>query len=501
LGVVLIAEPMEGSMELPVNRRTFLGGLTTVLTSGAILARTGALRGDGLAVFAEAGGTMRAIRLTTAGSDRATAYGMSSKCVLLDGQHLLCSWLDVARQNQWALVDLHGGAIVRRGTVGPPRSDNHCGVALCGSTDGAADCLVGAHHGSFMHYRMPAGLERSNWELIQNAVGEAATYPSLACDAEGTLHLTYRRNSPRPYHVMYSRRRPEDKVWSEPRPLVRAAVPVHTWTTHALDVGLDGRIHLVLNNTQTHPDGSWYYGASHLVSDDSGESWRQLGEDRPLPLPADAAALKRIEGDSFHADRTQSREEKQRLPATGPSQYYYCKIQLSNPVIDDAGRPWVVLHNLLRGRADLYHADGDAWIGKPLGETVRASFPGHQISHMGQLSRHLDGTIEVVLTIVRDDVECHRYGAKGTKLVRLLADAAGTPRSCGLVCEPDPAGIPDWQPNIQRPGRHAAISRPALLWTRGVNSHTLTETHTNVNEVTTEVWLQLPPSDNRQPRD
>jgi len=479
------------------SRRAFLGGLTTAL-AGAVLSHGGVLRGDSLMVPTDHDG-MRAIRLTATGSDRATAYGMSSKCVLLDGQHLLCSWLDVARQNQWALVDANRGEVVRRGTVGPPRSDNHCGVALCVAPDGAAHCMVGAHGGSFVHYRMPADGDRARWQLIQDAVGQAATYPSLVCDGAGTLHLTYRRSTPHPYHVMYSRRRREDKTWPEPRPLVRAAVPVHTWTTHALEVGNKDRIHLVLSNTQMLSDGSWYYGASHLYSDDAGESWQQLGEARPLFLPAAAETLKRIEGTAFDVHRSQSREAKQHLPVTGPSQYYYYKILLSNPLIDDAGRPWVVVHNLLRGEADLYHADEDTWTGMPLGDAVKMALPNHRISHMGQLSRHHDGTIEVVLSVVPDGVASHRYGSSGTKLVRLLADAAGMPRMCQLVCEPDSEGTPDWLPNIQRPAVHAPISRPALLWTRGVNSHTLTETHTNVNQVTTEVWLQLPTSGNSRP--
>jgi hypothetical protein len=479
----------------PIDRRTFLGGLTMAAVAGSIGAGR-VSRGDLPAAAAGNDSASRAICLATDGGDRATAYGMSAKIVSCGERHLLCSWLDVAARNQnhWALVDAGSGEVARRGTVGPTRSDNHCGVALAETPDGAVDCMIGAHGGSFMHYRMPAGDEGVIWQLIENAIGQGATYPSLVCDRDGTLHLTYRRSTPRPYHIMYCRRRRDDRAWSEPRPLVRAAVPVHTWTTHALEIGPEGRVHLVLSNTQTLPDGAWYFGASHIYSDDSGDSWRQLGEARPLAPAVDAGALARIEGDGLDALRTLSAAQKGRLPGGGPSQYYYFKILLSNPVVDQSGRPWVVVHNLLRGEAELYHANAGAWTGTPLGKVLRAAQPDHHISHMGQLSRHKDGTMEVVLTVAPDDVESHRYGARGSKLVRILVDASGTPRTCNLVCEPDPAGIPDWQPNIQRPTRYATWVRPALLWTRGVNSHTLTEAHTNVNQVTTEVWLQLPPT-------
>ena len=478
----------------PIDRRTFLGGLTMAAAAGSICSGR-VSRGDLPAAPAGNGGARRAIRLATDGGDRATAYGMSAKIVSCGERHLLCSWLDVATRNQnhWALVDASSGEVARRGTVGPPRGDNHCGVALTETSDGAVDCMIGAHGGSFMHYRMPADDESVTWQLIDKAIGQGATYPSLVCDRHGTLHLTYRRSRPLPYHIMYCRRRKEDKAWSEPRPLVRAAVPVHTWTTHALEMGPEGRVHLVLSNTQTLPDGAWYFGASHIYSDDSGDSWRQLGEARLLAPAVDAGSLRRIEGDALDAPRTLSATEKARLPGSGPSQYYYFKILLSNPVIDESGRPWVVVHNLLRGEAELYRAGEGAWIGTPLGEALRATLPDHHISHMGQLSRHKDGTMEVVLTVVPDDVESHRYGARGSKLVRTLVDASGVPRTCNLVCEPDPEGTPDWQPNIQRPTWPATMVRPALLWTRGVNSHTLTEAHTNVNQVTTEVWLQLPP--------
>ncbi len=161
-------------------------------------------------------------------------------------------------------------------------------------------------------------------------------------------------------------------------------------------------------------------------------------------------------------------------------------------MIDKTGRPWVVVHNLLRGEASLYHAGNGAWIGAPLGDIVRTRLPRHNVSHMGQLARHGNGDLEIVLSAVPESVQSHRYGAAGTKLVRILADAAAAPRTCELVREADVSGIPDWLPNSQRSGSQTAMTRPALLWTRGVNSHTLTEQHTNVNEVRTEVWLQLP---------
>lgn len=478
--------------ELFFNRCVLLGCLMIVAAMGIILSGKRMLA-DGSSPIGAAGG-MRTIRLATSGSDRATAYGMSGKVVSFRGAYLLCSWLDVHRQNRWAVVDTQRGEVVRRGTVGPVRSDNHCGVALCVAPDGAVHCIVGAHTGTFMHYRMAAGDDQAEWQLIQETLAEGATYPSLVCDGEGTLHLTYRFSTRKPYHVKYVRKRKKDASWSEPRSLVRAARPVHTWTTHAIEVCPEGRLHLVLTNTQTLRSGDWYFGASHLYSDDSGDTWQQFGNGAPLTLPAAVENLERIEGKELRDGRILTRQDKNRLPSTGPSQYYYLNILLSNPVIDEAGRPWVVVHNLLRGEADLYHAEGGDWIAAPLGEAVRVLLPDHWISHMSQLSRRGDGTLEIVLTVVPKEVESHRYGAKGTKLMRLLVDPAKQTRTCELVCQPERNGTPNWQASIQRPIWHTAVVQPALLWTRGINSHTLTERHTNVNDVKTEVWLQFPQS-------
>ena len=181
------------------SRRTFLGLAAAGTTSLAWDQRLSAAPG-------ESGQAARALRLTTSGGDRATGYVMSNKIARRDG-HLVCTWLDVERQNQWAVVDLARGEILRTGTVGERRQDNHCGVAMTTDTDGTLHLLVGAHHGRFVHYRWPP--DKQDWEPVEDgrAVGQSATYPSLVCDGHGTLHLLYRRETNgRDAHLVYCRR-------------------------------------------------------------------------------------------------------------------------------------------------------------------------------------------------------------------------------------------------------------------------------------------------------
>jgi hypothetical protein len=424
-----------------------------------------------------------ALLLSRTGGDRATAYVMSNKIARRRGR-LVCTWLGSDRQNQWALVDPSEAKVLARGAVGKPQRDNHCGAAIATDTDGSLHLLVGAHHGSFVHYRMPP--DREAWEPVGDgsAVGHEATYPSLVCDREGTLHLTYRQeHGGRNPRLCYCRR-PRGGPWADPRVLVTSAVPEHSWLTNAIEAGPRGRLHVVVSNTLPVPERgprARYYGASHLYSDDSGATWRQLGGARPLPLPALAATLARIESDTLDPERIETRYGGPR----GPKHSYYHKILLANVAVDGRDRPWVIVHNLLNGTAELFHHGASGgWTGLALIDSVRSVLPGFGIRHCGQLSRRGDGTLEAVLMVAP---EAERgWGTKGTELVRLLVSPAGAIVGAELVRSRGPA-LPHWLPSIEHWCWHAPVDRPALLYTRGLNAGGYDH---NRNRVDTEVWLR-----------
>ena len=443
-----------------------------------------AVAGQPRRASAPAGGAPRFALLSKKGGDRATAYVMSNKIARRRGS-LVCTWLQSNRQNHWAAVDPDTGNVSAGGPVGPVERDNHCGAALATGVDGDLHLVIGAHHGPFMHYRMPSSADR--WELVGDgrAGGPSATYPSLVCDGKGTLHLTYRCEPGGHDARLHYCRRPAGGAWSSPRVLAQSAVSEHSWLTNAIEVGPAGRLHVVMSNTLPVPDAgahARYYGASHLCSDDSGQTWRQLGSDRPLDLPVHGTRLKRIEGDGLDPARI----EQHYGGKAGPRHSYYHKILLSNPAVDEQGRPWVVVHNLLRGSARLYrHEDSRGWLGTALLDAVESVLPGFRIRHCAQLTRHRDGAVEAVLMASPEAKP--GWGAEGTALVRMVFGADGQIRRTEPLRPADP-GLPQWLPSLERFCPHAPVGRPALLFTRGVNAGGYGQ---NRNSVCTEVWLRL----------
>jgi hypothetical protein len=219
------------------------------------------------------------------------------------------------------------------------------------------------------------------------------------------------------------------------------------------------------------------------MSEDGGQSWRQFGDAEPLHLPAPAAQLKRIEGSGLDPQRIES----QYGGPSGPLHSYYHKMPLSNPVVDQAGRPWVVVHNLLSGEAQLFrHDPADGWRGVGLLTAVRNVLPGFRIQHCGQLSRQRDGAIECVLMVSPD--QARGWGAIGTDLVRLLVNQDSSIRTVEPVSTAA-TDRPRWLPAIERWCWHAPFDAPALVFTHGINAGGYAQ---NVNQVATEIWLQMP---------
>lgn len=424
--------------------------------------------------------TIRAV-LSEKGGDRATGYTMNNKIVSLP-EGLLCTWLDSARQNRWALVDRQSGDTLKEGAIGEPGVDNHCGAALAIAGD-CVHALIGGHHGPLEHHTMEVG----GWTWAQTGIaGERATYPSVSVDHAGGLHVFYRSGGKAHWTLntsVYS-----NGIWSEPAELVLAQKPGYIYWTNGSTTGSEGTIHLVFGNARLLGDGSIHYGASHIQSRDCGKSWSTSDGTELAGRPFEAEAVPDF-GDAGSVDRVQSRSEVARFEAPGPENYNYQQMNLSNPVTDSSGALHVVLHNNRKGTADLWSLSDRTWSLSDRTWSVRhltdAALKGSngRIHPQSSLSIDSTGTLYVVLMVEPTD-HCV-WGPNGTTLARLQIDQSGVDGHSLCVMDPESA---QWLPALEHPPLGGLDQTPALLYTRGQNAGGFGD---NQNELSTEVHLVI----------
>ena len=421
-----------------------------------------------------------AILLSRTGSDRATGYVMSNKIVRHAGSWYV-TWLESDRQIAWARVA--GGEMPRLCMLGQG-IDNHCGAAIALDGRGGVHCVLGGHHSPLLYRHLPSLAGPKGWGPAQE-VAPDGTYPGIAADLNGTLHLTYRCMNQGPWTLNYRRRERSGK-WSDIRPLVTAAKRGYVYWTNSSMVGTDNDLHLTFGVSIARPDGSIHLGAAHLLSNDGGHRWTQLGGD-PLETPVPAESLQRIESDSFDPDRRLPPERIEGSPP-GPTNFNYLQIHLSNLVLDAVDRPNVILHNGLNGTAALYTGSrSGSWTKCDLTETVQQKLPGWKIHVQSSLSRRSDCLLEAALMAQPKGEQL--WGEPGTRLVRLVLDSQGQCVSSHLVEEGHAPDQAQWLPSLEQWDPHAPLDRPALTFTVGRNAGGFSQ---NFNDERTEVWF-VPP--------
>ncbi len=231
------------------------------------------------------------------GSDRATGYDLSCK-ILRRGTDLVLGWLEApVRSGAMARVmlgvadpatgALQGALCLAEGI------DNHCGPALALAPDGRLHFMSGAHHGDFLYRWIDADnpLALNHWS-DPVPVGPRASYPSLVCDATGTLHLAYRESNPDRWRLVY-RRLPPGGTWSPPLYLAESPVPGYNHFMQSVALGPSGVLHLVFqfhySFTGNAIDCQTYAGV-HISTRDSGQTWQaDDGTDIALPITVETA--------------------------------------------------------------------------------------------------------------------------------------------------------------------------------------------------------------------
>jgi hypothetical protein len=232
------------------------------------------------------------IHLSSQGSDRATGYQMSARFIRREN-HLFVGWLDAPlaaggpTRIQLGLCEPATGHLHQTIQLGEG-SDNHCGPALALDLRGRLHAVIGAHSGPFLYRWSDDPADEASWSEPE-PLGPADTYPSLAVDQAGTLHLAHRERADR-WQLWY-RRKPVDQPWEAPRALAISPTPGYNHFMQSLTIGPSGTVHLTFQ---------YHYAESglakdclgrtaiHLQSADGGDTWFNNGVHcAQLPLTID----------------------------------------------------------------------------------------------------------------------------------------------------------------------------------------------------------------------
>lgn len=228
---------------------------------------------------------MRTLLIGTEGCDRSTAYHMSGKFVFRE-DGLWVTWLGNPYTVRVARVDLTAWSIGPQVAVAHG-FDNHCAAALASDAHGRLHVMAGAHHQSFIHRFSENPADPASWSVPQ-AVGKAATYPSLVTGKDGkTLHLAY-RSGVTPWILAYQQGEVAGdsatwSCWSKGQGLLRAPSPGYCFWTNSLACDSGGTLHLLAEFYKRHVTGPTGYSSAvtRLFSNDEGFNWYH-DDGRPL---------------------------------------------------------------------------------------------------------------------------------------------------------------------------------------------------------------------------
>lgn len=407
--------------------------------------------------------------LSRTGSDRATAYDPSCK-LLRCGDDLVTGWLDSPEQEGGPARIMLG---IAEPATGRPRGsvclaegiDNHCGPALALDPDQRLHLMSGAHHGAFVHRWTDSAdlLDPAAWSAPQ-PVGERASYPALVSDVDGTLHLACRESRPDRWLLVY-RNMCRGRMWSPPVTLAVNPEPGYCNWMHSFATTEDGVLHLFL---QFHYAASGSaadcttYSAVRLVSDDGGNTWRQE-DGTPVTEPVTAESAQAFSS----------------APQGG--------LRLNSAVLDCHGQPWVHVVHPDNPAGYLYEFTKTGPVRHlPGGEMAAYDLRGGCAMDMA-----FDPSNRLFLAFAAnpDKTETLWFDPSHEVHVAFIDPNRMDDTRVRLLTEVDEAvsgwlpQVEDWLPN----NRHARVSEPHVMWTRGNNLGGIGGN--NANSLKTEVWL------------
>ena len=414
---------------------------------------------------------MNPILISSTGSDRATGYNMSSK-IIRTADALFVGWLDApsapgdTAKIRLGAFDPHSAKHMSTQTLGEG-IDNHCGPALAMDPGGRMHTIIGTHHGPFLHRWSDTPAESGSWS-DPVPLGPDDTYPSLAIDATGTLHLAHREKGD--LWQLWYRRKKQGREWDRPVSIAISPTPGYNHYMQSLTVGPTGTLHLIFQfhfaETGRAEDCKGR-AAVYLRSTDGGESW--LDEDAAVAsLPVTLESMKAIRyvpdgGDDRHA------------------------VRVANNVVDGQDRVWFFASLQDAPEGIVFRRDPNGWSEFDLCKmTGGLNVAGGRSS---SLSRGSDGRIHLALSTNAEGNRTKWYDPS-LELFHLSFSEEGNDHKIEKLTGPDEEAA-NWLPALEHWDWNRADTCCQdghwMLYTRGLNAGGIGGD--NKSALQTEVYL------------
>ncbi len=381
--------------------------------------------------------------LSETGSTRGTAYTMSNK-VVTSGRKKHVIWLDQIHKTFVRTYHMDSKRWGKSVLVGEG-DDNHAGASMAIDSEGYLHLVFGPHHNPIQHVVSKRPNTSTAWEAQPSLGGVAATYPSLVCDHEDTLHICYRGayEKEMPRSLMYQKR-PKGGKWASPVKLLDAEGPeAYTQFENALYLGPNRSLFLSFHivrakeEDHTHTRGM---GFGVMCSTDLGESWEAM-DGSSLTLPVTPASPCVIEFD----------EE--------------LDVRMGNVVSDNAGNAYFTLNRKERDVHEtiLYRWRKGYWEEFSLLPEAQRLWGECQMSDVCALS------MGVQQVLYAAGVVCKPGGgwADPTNEIVLFTSRDKGDTISTYRVSPDEPGVSNWLPSIERRTGHNEVWYPDLLYTHG----------------------------------
>ena len=381
--------------------------------------------------------------LSITGSTRGTAYTMSNKILTHAGKTHV-AWLDQIckiyvrtyhhRSRRW-------GRPVYVGTG----DDNHAGAAFAMDSRGYLHLVFGPHHNPIRHVVSRRPNTATSWVEQPSFGGQTATYPSLVCDEDDTLHACYRgsHTEERPWSLVYQKKA-KGGEWTDPARLVDPeGPPAYTQFENAIHIDKSGTLVLayhIVRATEADYGETRGRGFGVMRSRDGGGNWETM-DGNALCLPATPASPCVIEFDEG------------------------LDVRMGNVVSKSRGTPCFTLNRREGDAAETYFYawSKSGWRVVSLMPEAERLYGPCEMSDVCALSIADDGVIYAA------GVVCQQGGgwADSSNEIALFTSRDDGETFTGYRVSSNEPDVSNWLPSLERQTGHNRVDVPRLVYTHG----------------------------------